>query len=154
MKLTVLLGNDQRALRDLIEQFKNALMDENDNAPLQEIGLQIRRQIQLHSQTAFEVFYPELEPSPSVEAASFAASTENRCAVVKKLLQELSRIKPSDDDFEVKVDTVISEIGRHVAMQEDELIHEARKAYLEFLMDNTTSESKGRFATLKMIAVL
>jgi hemerythrin HHE cation binding domain-containing protein len=154
VKVTVLLGDDQRKLRQLIEQFRNFTVEDSDSASLQELGQQIRRQMHLHSQMASEVFYPSFETMPSDPAASFTATAENRCAVVEKLLQELSRMKPTDDDFEVKVDTVISEIGRHVAMQEDELLHEARKTYLEFLLEDPGLETPDRFITMKMIAVL
>jgi hypothetical protein len=153
MKVTILLGNDQADLRHLIEQFKNSSMTESDSSQLQEIGQQIRRQIRIHSQMASEVFYPALAVTPSDQAVPTAVTAENRCEVVKKLFLELSRMQSSDADFEVKVDSVIAEIGRHVAMQEDELIHEAQKAFLEYRFENHDMEPDIRFA-FKMIAVI
>jgi hypothetical protein len=153
MKITVLLGKDQDELRQLIEQFRNSTLDESDSLLLQKIGQQIRSQVRKHSRLASEVFYPAFAVTPSDQAAPIAATSEKRCERVEKLFRELSRMKPSDADFEVKVDTVIAELGRHVAMEEDELIHEARKALLEYRFEDQGLESPVRFC-LKMIAVI
>lgn len=152
MKMTVLLGNDQSDLRQLIEQFRNTAVDENDNPLLMEIGQQIRKQLRIHSQAASEVFYPAHAMTPPDQSASTTATAEKRCEMFESLFRELSRMKPSDADFEGKVDSVIAEIGRHIAMQEDELIHEAQKAFLEYRFDGP-QESEGRFY-LKMLAVI
>src|SRR5215471_292248 len=153
MKVTVLVGNDQTVLRQLIEQFKDPRLTDNDSSELQEIGQKIRRQLRIHSLMAFEVFYPARAVTPSEKAAPTAVTTDNRCDIVKKLFMELSRMEPSDVDFEVKVDSVIAEIGRHVAMQEDELIHEAQKAFLQYRFEDEDEETPVRFS-LKMLAVI
>ena len=38
-------------------------------------------------------------------------------------------MNPSDHDFEVKMNTVISEIGRHIEMEEDELFMRPEKHF-------------------------
>jgi Hemerythrin HHE cation binding domain len=153
MKIIVLLGDDQQALHQLIEQFRNFTVEESNTLPLQQIGQKIRSQLRIHSQLASEVFYPALSVLPSDQPAPIASSAEKRCEEFEKLFSELSRMKPTDADFEVKVDTVIAEISRHVAMQEHELIHEAKKAFLEYRFENQSVESEARFS-LKMIAVI
>jgi hypothetical protein len=102
---------------------------------------------------ASEVFYPARSVTPTDQAAPTAVTGDNRYEIVKKLFTELSRMEPSDADFEVKVDSVIAEIGRHVAMQEDELIHEAQKAFLEYRFEVENEETPVRFS-LKMLAVI
>src|SRR6516162_8611544 len=110
MKVTVLLGNDQNELRQLIEQFKDPRLTDNDSSQLLEIVQQIRRQLRIHSLMASEVFYPARSVTPTDQAAPTAVTGDNRYEIVKKLFTELSRMEPSDADFEVKVDSVIAEI--------------------------------------------
>jgi hypothetical protein len=153
MKVTILLGDDQTILRQLIERFKDPTLTDNDSPQLLEIAQQIRRQLRIHSLMASEVFYPARAVMPSDQAAPTAVTADNRCEVVKKLFMQLSRMEPSDADFEVKVDSVIAEIGRHVAMQEGELIHEAQKAFLEYRFEGEDIETPVRFS-LKMVAVI
>ena len=73
----------------------------------------MRSQVQMHSQMASEVLYPALAASPSDRAVQLVATARKRCETLERLFQN-SRINPSDHDFEVKMNTVISEIGRHI----------------------------------------
>lgn len=107
----------------------------------------------MHSQMASEVLYPALAASPSDRAVQLVATARKRCETLERLFQELSRMNPSDHDFEVKMNTVISEIGRHIDMEEDELFHEARKAFPEYRLEELGLEMQVRRDMLRMLAV-
>jgi hemerythrin-like domain-containing protein len=149
MKITVLLRHNHEVLRDLIDKFrKTSTRKQHDQSIVQEI----RNQVQIHSEMASEAFYPALAATPSDRAAQLVATARKRCEGVEKLFQELSRLKPSDAAFEVKMNTVISEIGRHIEMEEDELFHEARKAFPEYRLEELGLETQDRRNKLKMLA--
>jgi hemerythrin-like domain-containing protein len=149
MKITVLLRHNHEALRDLINKFRNTSKRKQDE---QSIVQEIRTQVQMHSEMASEAFYPALAASPSDRAAQLVATARKRCEVVEKLLQELSRLKPSDAAFETKMNAVISEIGRYIDMEEDELFHEARKAFPEYRLEELGLETQDRRRRMNVLA--
>jgi len=63
-------------------------------------------------------------------------------------------MNPSDKNFDTKMNAVITEIGRHIEMEEDELFHEARKAFPEHRLEELGLEMQDRRNTLKMLAVV
>jgi len=149
MKITVLLRRNHEVLRDLIDKFKNtSTRKQHDQSIIQEI----RNQVQMHSQMASEAFYPALAATPPDRAVQLVSTARKRCEVVEKLFQELSRLKPSDAAFEVKMNMVISEISREIDMEEDELFHEARKAFPEYRLEELGLETQDRGNRLKMLA--
>ena len=151
MKITVLLRHNHEVLRDLIDKFRNtSTRKQHDQSIVQEI----RKQVQMHSEMASEAFYPALAATPSDRAAQLVATARKRCEGVEKLFQELSRMKPSDPAFETKMNTVITEIGRQIEMEEDELFHEARKTLPEYRLEELGLEMQSRRSTLKMRAVI
>jgi Hemerythrin HHE cation binding domain len=151
MKITVLLRHNHEVLRDLIDKFRNTSTRKQDE---QAIVQEIRKQVQMHSEMASEAFYPALAATPSDRAAQLVATARKRCEVVEKLFQELSRMKPTDAAFEGKMNMVISEIGRHIEMEEDELFHEARKAFPEYRLEELGLETQNRRTSMKLLAAI
>jgi hemerythrin HHE cation binding domain-containing protein len=151
MKITVLLRHNHEVLRDLIDKFRNTPTRKQDD---QAIVQEIRKQVQMHSEMASEAFYPALAASPSDRAAQLVATARKRCDVVEKLFQELSRLKPSDAAFEVKMNTAIAEIARHIEMEEDELFHEARKTFPEYRLEELGLETQDRRKRLNTLAAI
>lgn len=149
MKITVLLRHNHEVLRDLIDKFRNMPKRKQDE---QAIIQEIRKQIQMHSEMASEAFYPALAATTSDRAAQLVATARKRCEVVEKLFQELSRMKPSDAAFEGRMEMVISEIGRQIEMEEDELFHEARKAFPEYRLEELGLETQARQKRMHMLA--
>ena len=151
MKITVLLRRNHEVLRDLIDKFTNtSTRKQHDQSIVQEI----RNQVHVHSQMASEAFYPALAATTSDRAAQLVAAARKRCEGVEKLFQDLSRMKPSDPAFEVKMNTVISEIGRHIEMEEDELFHEARKAFPEYRLEELGLETEDRRNRMRVLAAI
>ena len=151
MKVTVLLRHNHEVLRGLIEKArKTATEKQNEKAIVHEM----RSQVHMHSQMASSAFYPALAASPSDRAAQLVATAQKRCAALENLLQELSRMNSSDRNFEVKLNTVISEIGRQIDMEEDEMFHEARKTFPESRLEQLGLETQSRRNSLKMITAV
>ena len=149
MKITVLLRHNHEVLRNLIDKFKNtSTRKQHDPSIIQEI----RNQVQMHSQMTSEAFYPALAATPSDRAVQLVSTARKRCEVVEKLLQELSHLKPSDAAFESKMNMVISEIGRQIDLEEDELFHEARKAFSEYRLEELGLETEERHSKMRMLA--
>jgi hypothetical protein len=61
-------------------------------------------------------------------------------------------LKPSDAAFDVKMNTVISEIGRFIDMEEDELFHEARKTFPEYRLEELGLETQDRRKRMGILA--
>ena len=119
----------------------------------QSIVQEIRKQVRMHSEMASEAFYPALAASPSDRAAQLVAIARKRYDVVEKLFQELSRLKPSEAAYEAKMNMVISEIARHIDMEEEELFHEARKAFPEYRLEELGLETQDRRRRMNILAV-
>jgi hypothetical protein len=151
MKITVLLRRNHDVLRGLIDKFRNTSIRKQQE---QSIIQEIRNQVHMHSEMASEAFYPALAATTSDRAAQLVAAARKRYETVEKLFDELSRMKPSDPAFEPKINMVISEIGRHIEMEEDELFHEARKAFPEYRLEELGLETEDRRNRMRVLATI
>jgi hypothetical protein len=52
------------------------------------------------------------------------------------------------------MNTVISEIGRHIEMEVDELFHEARKAFPEYRLEELGLETEDRRNKMRVLAAI
>ena len=65
-------------------------------------------------------------------------------------MKELMAMNPSDDNFGVKMDLLMDEVTRHIAMDEEEMFHEARRILPDYQLEELGVEMQRRKNTLKI----
>jgi hypothetical protein len=76
-------------------------------------------------------------------------TAQQRNRAVQGLLQELVAMHPSDENFAIKMDLLMDEVTRHIAMDEEEMFHEARRIMPDYQLEELGVEMQRRKNTLK-----
>lgn len=119
-----LLKEDHRKVEDLFEQLESA----RGQAKMR-VFEQIKMELDLHAHIEETVFYPALEKPKQTHDLTLEAYEEHD--VVKKLLQELSRAKTANEEWEAKAKVLQENVEHHVEEEEGELFTKAEAALSE-----------------------
>lgn len=119
-----LLKEDHRKVEDLFEQLESA----RGQAKMR-VFEQIKMELELHTHIEETVFYPALEKPKQTHDLTLEAYEEHD--VVKKLLQELSRAKTANEEWEAKAKVLQENVEHHVEEEEGELFTKAEAALSE-----------------------
>src|ERR1044071_8486271 len=132
-----LLKADHRKVEDLFSELESA----SGQAKMR-VFEQIRTELELHTHIEETVFYPALEQPKQTHELTMEAYEEHD--VVKKLLQELSRAKSPNEEWEAKAKVLQENVEHHVEEEENELFPKASKVLsseeLETLGEQMESE--------------
>jgi hemerythrin-like domain-containing protein len=139
-----LLKADHRKVEDLFEQLESA----RGQAKLR-VFEQIKTELDLHTHIEETVFYPALEEPKQTHELTLEAYEEHD--VVKKLLQELSRAKTANEEWEAKAKVLQENVEHHVEEEENELFTKAQSALsaeeIETLGEQMESEKQRKQRT-------
>jgi hemerythrin-like domain-containing protein len=116
-----LLKEDHRKVEELFEQLESA----SGQAKMR-VFEQIKTELELHTHIEETIFYPALEEPKQTHDLTLEAYEEHD--VVKKLLQELSRAKSANEEWEAKAKVLQENVEHHVEEEENELFPKASKA--------------------------
>jgi iron-sulfur cluster repair protein YtfE (RIC family) len=116
-----LLKADHRKVEELFEEFESA----SGQAKMQ-LFQQIKTELELHTHIEETIFYPAVEEPKQTHDLTLEAYEEHD--VVKKLLQELSRVKSPNEEWEAKAKVLQENVEHHVQEEENELFPKASKA--------------------------
>src|ERR1044071_8346002 len=119
-----LLKADHRKVEELFEQFESA----RGQAKMR-LFEQIKTELELHTHIEETVFYPALEKPKQTHELTMEAYEEHD--VVKKLLQEMSRAKSPNEEWEAKAKVLQENVEHHVEEEENELFPKAQAALSE-----------------------
>lgn len=136
LDVTEMLHMDHQDLRDLFFAFKSV----ERGASKEKLVKEILTELFVHSTAEEEIVYSAI--AKEAEALVNEAETEHR--MVKYLMAELSKMKPSDDQFDAKV-TVLSElVEHHVQEEEKEMFKKLREsdADLESLAEQVSERKE------------
>ena len=150
MKVTVMLRHNHEVLRGLIDKWNSGTRKPNDKSVIHEM----KRELQMHSRMASDVFYSALAATPSDKVAELVTIARKRCELLDRLFQELSAMNPTEHAIETKMNKAISEIGQHIEMEEDVLFHEARKAFPEYRLEELGLEMQVRRNSMRLAAAV
>src|SRR5690349_18928066 len=117
-----LLKADHRKVEELFSQLESA----SGGAAKMRVFEQIRTELELHTHIEETIFYPALEEPKQTHDLTLEAYEEHD--VVKKLLQELSRAKSANEEWEAKAKVLQENVEHHVEEEENELFPKASKA--------------------------
>lgn len=116
-----LLKADHRKVEALFEQLESA-----DGKAKMQVFQQIKSELELHTHIEETIFYPATEEPKQTHDLTLEAYEEHD--VVKKLLQELSRAKSPNEEWEAKAKVLQENVEHHVEEEENELFPKASKA--------------------------
>jgi len=142
-----LLKADHRKVAELFEELESA----NGKAKLQ-VFEQIKTELELHTHIEEKIFYPALEKPRDTHDLTLEAYEEHD--VVKKLLQQLSKARTANDEWEAQAKVLRENVEHHVEEEENELFPKAESALgeekIEALGEEMAAEKErkqGRTAT-------
>ena len=119
-----LLKTDHRKVEELFSQLESA----SGQAKLR-VFEQIKMELDLHAHIEETIFYPALEKPKPTHDLTLEAYEEHD--VVKKLLQQLSRAKTANDEWEAQAKVLQENVEHHVEEEENELFEKAQEALSE-----------------------
>ena len=126
MKATTLLKKDHTAVKKLFRAYEKA-EKANANAQKKAIFDEIYMELVAHMKVEEEIFYPALKAEADKDGTELVLEGVEEHGVVKTLLAQLSKMKPSDETFDAKVKVVIENVEHHVEEEEDEMFPDAEK---------------------------
>jgi hypothetical protein len=142
-----LLKADHRKVEELFKRLEAA----SGQARLR-VFEQIKTELELHTHIEEKIFYPALEKPEETHELTLEAYEEHD--VVKKLLQELSRAKSADEEWQAQAKVLKENVEHHVQEEEGELFEKAESVLsdedIEALgerMDAEKARQQGRGAT-------
>ena len=119
-----LLQTDHRNVAALFDQLERA----SGKAKLSVFN-QIKTELELHTHIEETIFYPALEKPEETHDLTLEAYEEH--AVVKKLLQQLSRARTADEEWEAQAKVLRENVEHHVEEEENELFEKAESVLSE-----------------------
>jgi len=125
MDATKLLKNDHDEVRAMFKEYEEA----GDRAAAKKGKLfeQIRDALTVHAEIEEEIFYPAVKAARSEEAKDEVREAYEEHKIVKTLLAELDRMKPSDEQFDAKMTVLKESVEHHAEEEEKEMFKQARK---------------------------
>lgn len=134
-----LLKADHRKVEELFEQLESA----SGQAKMR-VFQQIKTELELHTHIEETIFYPALEKPKQTHDLTLEAYEEHD--VVKKLLQELSRARTANEEWEAKAKVLQENVEHHVEEEEGQLFPKASSALgaheIETLGEQMEAEKK------------
>jgi hemerythrin superfamily protein len=125
MEATKLLKNDHDEVRAMFKEYEKT----GDRALAKKAKLfeQIRDALTAHAKVEEEVFYPAVKAARSEEAKDDVREATEEHKIVKTLLSELDRMKPSDEQYDAKMKVLMESVEHHAGEEEKEMFKQARK---------------------------
>jgi len=124
MNALKLLKKDHFTVQSLFSRFDRTGKSAHDKKD--ELFVQIRRELQLHSRAEEEIFYPALK-ALNDDGRRLVLEALKEHHEIDQLLMQISRLKPSSKNFDEKMETLIENVEHHVAEEEGEIFQFAEE---------------------------
>jgi hemerythrin superfamily protein len=124
MNVLKILKKDHSTVQALFAKFDRAGKSAYEKKS--ELFAQIRRELQVHSRAEEEIFYPALK-AMNGEGRRLISEAVKEHKQVDELLTQISRLKPTDKNFDEKVETLIENVDHHVEEEEGEIFRFAEE---------------------------
>jgi hemerythrin superfamily protein len=124
MNVLKILKKDHSAVQNLFGKFDRTGKSAHDKK--NELFVRIRRELQVHSRAEEEIFYPALK-ALNGEGRRLISEAIKEHKDVDELLTQISRLKPTDKNFDEKMETLIENVDHHVEEEEGEIFRFAEE---------------------------
>ena len=124
MNVLKLLKKDHSTVQSLFGKFDRTGKSAHDRK--NELFAKIRRELQLHSRAEEEIFYPALK-ALNGQGRLLVSEALKEHKDVDELLTQISRLKPTDKNFDEKMETLIENVDHHIEEEEGEIFQFAEE---------------------------
>jgi hemerythrin superfamily protein len=146
MNVLKLLKKDHSTVRSLFNKFERT--GKSSHARRAEIFEQVRRDLYLHSRAEEEIFYAALKALNGSESRKIVSEALREHKQVDELLTQLSRLRPTDKNFDEKMKTLIESVDHHIEEEEGETFRFAQENCSEQRLEELGREVEERKRTL------
>lgn len=148
MEATTLLIKDHEAVKKLFEQFEAA----GDAAykTKKAIFETIKSELLIHMDIEETIFYPTVKAQPVEKLKDEIREADEEHHVAKLLMEEISAMKPEDEQYDAKVTVLKENIEHHVKEEEGELFPNTKKQLTRQMLEQLGEEMEERKETLKV----
>lgn len=119
-----LLRQDHREIDGLFKEFERT--GEKAERQKKKLMKKIVEELSLHAEIEEQIFYPAVEQTTKDQQLVLKSMEEHD--VVKKLLQELGKMEPSEERFQAKATVLFQTVRAHVREEESELFDKLKGA--------------------------
>src|SRR3989442_315863 len=124
MNVLQLLRKDHSAVASLFSKFDKT--GKSSHEKRNEIFIEIRRELQIHSKAEEEMFYPALKVLNG-DGRRVVSEALKEHKEIDELLTQISRLKSTDRNFDEKMETLIENVEHHVEEEEGEIFQFAEE---------------------------
>ena len=142
MEATKLLKSDHDEVRAMFKEYEKT----GDRATSKKAKLfeQIRDALTVHAKIEEEVFYPAVKAARSEEAKDEVREATEEHRIVKTLLSELDRMKPTDEQYDAKMKVLMEGVEHHAEEEEKEMFKKARQLLSREQLDELGTQMAAR----------
>jgi hemerythrin superfamily protein len=119
-----LLKKDHESVRTLFSRFERT--SKTDLERRNDLLAQIRREIQIHSRSEEEIFYPALK-ALNGEGRQLVSQALNDHKDINDLLTQISRLKLTAKNFDDRFEALFEIVDQHVEEEEGEIFRFAEE---------------------------
>jgi len=145
MYVLKLLKKDHSTMQSLFSKFDRSGKSSHEKKG--ELFVQIRRELQIHSRAEQEIFYPALK-ALSDDGRRLVSEAVKEHKDIDELLTQISRLKPTDKNFDEKMETLIENVDHHVEEEEGEIFRFAEENCSEEQLEQLGQEIEERKKSL------
>lgn len=146
MNVLKLIKKDHSDVQSLFNKFEKTAKSSHEKR--EEIFEQIRRELQIHSRVEEEIFYPFLKALNGNSGRNLVSEALKVHKEIDELLTQISRLQPSDKNFDEKVETLFENVEHHIQEEEREIFQFAEEKCSEEQLENLGREVAERKKTL------
>lgn len=139
---TEILKKDHDRVRDLFREYPEN--GEGGASRKKEIVGELIRELTIHAKVEEEIFYPAVLGRRDKEAEKIVRESFEEHKIVKTLLEELSRMRPGDDQYDAKVTVLREGVEHHAKEEEDDLFPEAEDLFSNKELEEMGAEIEDR----------
>jgi hemerythrin superfamily protein len=141
-----ILKKDHSTVRSLFNKYSRAGKASHEKKL--EIFEQMRRELQIHTRAEQEIFYPAIKAMNGTESRKLMTDALNEHKQVDELLTQISRLKPSDTNFDESIETLFEYVDHHIEHEEGEIFQFVAENYSEEELSDIGKQIEERKITL------
>jgi hypothetical protein len=119
-----LLKKDHKKVSGLLKQLEKT--EEQDSSERGQLFQQVKNELEVHTRIEETIFYPALKEDEETKDIAMEAYEEH--AAVKRLLEEMSELDTSDEQWTAKCTVLKENVEHHVEEEEGEMFKKAKSS--------------------------
>ena len=130
MNVLTILRRDHATVKSLFNKYSHTGKSSHEKKI--QLFERIRRELQIHSRAEEEIFYPAIKAMNGTESRKLVSEALKEHNAVDELLIQISRLKPTEKNFDERMETLFENVDHHVELEEGEIF--------QFVEENCSEE--------------